>query len=187
MRFVGQVSLFLVLCFGLEAQEKPAFEFKSPVVRKSIFKEVGMTDREREDYASNLAIFTGNEIVRKKSNADSLAFARRAIALALHLSPRNKRAVILNFQLGKGVMPTTIDAQYSPKTLATLFVTRAEVLYQQKGEVNRLLARCLIDLAVTMDPRNEDAVYAYEMQKIDLGAVPWGPITDAPKPGIPNP
>ena len=187
MRLFGQVSLLLLFCLALEAQEKRNFEFESPVVRASIFKEVGMTEREKDNYASNLAIFTGNEIVRQKANADSLAFARKALALALHLSARNKRAVILNFQLDKGVMPKTIETQYSPKTLATLFVTRAEVLYQQNGEVNKLLARCLIDLAVTMDPRNEDAVYAFEMQKIDLGEVDWRPITDAPKPEIPNP
>lgn len=187
MRLFGQVSLFLVFCFVLEAQEKRAFEFKSPVVRESVFKEVGMTTRERDEYASSLAIFTGNEIIRRKASAESLAFARRALALALHLSSRNKRAVILNFQLGKGVMPKEAEVQYSPNTLATLFVTRADLLYQQKGDSNRLLARCLIDLAVTMDPRNEDAVYAYEMQKIDLGEVPWGPIVDTPKPEVPNP
>ena len=187
MRLLGQVPLFLLFCFALEAQEKRAFEFKAPIVRDSIFKEAGMNDREKDTYATNLAIFTANEIVRMKANQDSLGFARKALAVAMHLSPRNKRAVILKFQLEKGVMPTTLETQYGPKTLATLFVTRAEFLYQQKGNVNRLLARCLVDLAVTIDPRNEDAVYAYEMQKIDLGELPWGPITDAPKPVIPNP
>jgi len=187
MRLLGQVSLFFLLCFAVNGQEERTFEFKPPYVRESIFKEAGMNEREKETYATNLAIFTANEVVRKKANKDSLGFARKALALALHLSPRNKRAVVLKFQLEKGVMPATQQTKYSQKTLATLFVTRAEVLYQQKGEVNRLLARCFIDLAVTIDPRNEDAVYAYEMQKIDLGELAWGPITDAPKPVNSNP
>ena len=186
MRLFGQVSLFFLFCFALKAQEKRAFEFKAPIVRESIFREAGMNDREKDTYATNLAIYTANEIVRMKANQASLGFARKALALAMHLSPRNKRAVILKFQLERGVMPTILETQYSPKTLATLFVTRAEFLYQQKGNVNRLLARCLIDLAVTIDPRNEDAVYAYEIQKIDLGELAWGPIIDASKPVIPD-
>lgn len=89
--------------------------------------------------------------------------------------------MVLKHQLGKGILPKKVEMQYSPKTLASLFVTRAETLFEQKGEKNILLARALIDVAATADPMNEDAVYAFELQKIDYGAFPWEKFTDLPR------
>ena len=70
-----------------------------------------------------------------------------------------------------------MKAEYSRDTLAQLFIGRAEVLYQQKGDEDKLLARVLIDLAASIDPANEDAIYAFELQKIDHGEVPWKDFT----------
>jgi hypothetical protein len=36
-----------------------------------------------------------------------------------------------------------------------------------------------------MDPKNEDAVYASEMQRLDHGSVNWKSLTDV-KPGAPK-
>jgi len=72
--------------------------------------------------------------------------------------------MVTKFQLSKGTIPLPIKAKYSPATLAALLVTRAETLFQQKGDGNLLLARALIDLAVTIAPHNEDAIYAFELQ-----------------------
>ncbi len=63
----------------------------------------------------------------------------------------------------------------------------AEILFQQKGGQNRLLARALIDLAVTIDPHNEDAIYAFELQKIDYGELKWRQFTDVAGRKTPNP
>ena len=173
---------------GLFAQETPAFKFEAPVMRESAFKEgLGLLDRERDEYASNLAIFAGNSVAENKASAGSLAFARRALGLALHLSSRNRRAVVLKHQLSRGIIPQKVETEYSPKTLAGLFVTRAETLFEQKGETNQLLARALIDMAATIDPMNEDAVYAYELQKIDHGDLAWDQFTDLPKASASNP
>ncbi|MFT6178893.1 MAG: hypothetical protein ACI9NQ_000948 [Paracoccaceae bacterium] len=173
----------LALMGGLEAQEAvPAFEFKTPIVRESVFKEgLGLLDRERDEYAGAMAAFATNYVVAEKADQASLNFASKALALALHLSSRNKRAMVTKFQLGKGILPKLVESEYSPKTLAALFVMRAETLFEQKGEKNRLLARALIDLAVTIDPHNEDAIYAFELQKIDYGELKWEQFTDAPK------
>ena len=78
-------------------------------------------------------------------------------------------------------MPKRVESGYSPKTLAALFVARAETLFEQKGESNRLLARALVDLAVTIDPHNDDAIYAFELQKIDYGELDWSQFTEASK------
>jgi len=132
-----------------------------------------MLDRERDTYATSLAIYAGNKIASEQASQESLDFSRQVIALALHLSPRNRRAVVLNFQLEKGLMPETLEPKYSDKSLAHLFMMRAEQLFGQQGEANQLLSRYLISLAATIDPHNEDAVYAFQMQEIDKGAVSW--------------
>ena len=167
---------------GLLAENEPVvFEFKTPVVRESVFKEgVGLLDRERDEYAEAIATFVTNYVVTERASKESLSFARRALGLALHLSSRNKRAMVTKFQLGKGTLPKVVETEYSPKTLSALLVTRAETLFEQKGDQNRLLARALIDLAVTIDPHNDDAIYAYELQKIDYGELNWSQFTDPP-------
>ncbi len=183
-RFIGQVCLALTFLGSVSAQvvERKAFEFKAPVVHQSVFKNgLGLVDRERDEYAGALATFATNHVVSAKASKESLGFARKALGLALHLSSRNKRAMVTKFQLSKGTLPKTVETKYSPKTLAALFVTRAETLFEQKGDNNRLLARALIDLAVTIDPHNEDAIYAFELQKIDYGELNWSRFTEASK------
>lgn len=182
MRLIGQAYLGIVLSLGLMAQEEPSFKFEVPVMKESVFKEgLGLLDRERDEYASALASFAGNYVLEKKASPSSLEFARRALGLSIHLSSRNRRAMVLKHQLGKGIMPKKVEMPYSAKAMAALFVTRAEILFEQKGEKNILLARALIDVAATADPMNEDAVYAFELQKIDYGAFPWEKFTDLPK------
>jgi len=187
--FLRQACLLGLLVSSLSGQEStPKFEFEPPVIRESVFKEgLGLVDREREEYASAMATFATNHVFRKQGDKASLDFAKKALALALHLSSRNKRATVTKFQLSKGVLPKQVDPEYSPKALAALFVTRAEVLFEQKGEKNLLLARALIELAVTIDPHNEDAVYAYEVQKIDYGEFKWSPFIKPGKAKAVNP
>ena len=184
-REIGQLVFFTILTILGIAQDvaPPKFEFKPPVVRGSIFDDkLGLLDRERDEYAGAIANFVTNFVASKKADPDSLAFARKGLGLALHLSTRNKRAMVTKFQLSKGTVPRPVKTEYSPATLAALFVTRAETLFQQKGDDNRLLARALIDLAVTIDPHNEDAISAFVLQKIDYGEIRWSKFTDAPRP-----
>jgi hypothetical protein len=187
MRFIGQVWLGLLFCLGLFAQDDPAFEFDAPVMKESLFKEgLGLLDRERDEYATSLATFAANYVREHEANPESLDFSKRAIGLAMHLSSRNRKMMILKHQLSKGIMPQEVEAEYSPKTLAALFVTRAETLFEQKGVQNILLARALIDMAATVDPMNEDAVYAYELQKIDYGELDWKQFTEVTKVTVPT-
>ncbi|YCM44730.1 hypothetical protein V2O64_01685 [Verrucomicrobiaceae bacterium 227] len=179
MRLIGQVCLGLLLTLGLFAQDTPAFKFDAPAMKESVFKTgLGLLDRERDEYATSLATFAANYVVIHKANKTSLDFARRALGLAMHLSSRNRKMMVLKHQLGKGIMPQKVVSEYSPKTLAALFVARAETLFEQKGDPNILLARALIDVAATVDPLNEDAVYAYELQKIDYGELDWKQFTE---------
>jgi hypothetical protein len=64
--------------------------------------------------------------------------------------------------------------------LARLLLTRGQLLEKQAGEENKILARYFIQLAAEIDPKNEDAVYASEVQRLDHGALDWKLITDPP-------
>ena len=171
----------MVSC-GVADESAKTFLWAAPKVVVSVFTaDLGMIDSERDDYATNLATAASNHIAASKASPASLAEGRKIIALALQLSPRNKRAVVVNFQLAKGILPEVVESNYSPPVLARLILMRGQVLTQQGGAENLKLARYLTQLAAELDPKNEDAVYASEVQRLDHGTVDWAALTDAEK------
>lgn len=172
--------VLLMLALGASAkEEKKAFVWKAPKTGAGLFSDdLGMLDREREEYATNLAVHASNGVANSKASAASLEEARRLIALSLHLAPRNKRALVAKYQLERGVMPEVVESEYSPEVLARLLFTRGQILRQQGGEENLLLSRVFTELAAEMDSKNEDAVYASELQRLDHGRVEWLELTD---------
>ncbi len=179
---IGQVAIplaALLIASAVAAAEKAPFTWKEPRIGAGVFSDgLGMLDREREEYADNLAIHAVNEVARTKASAASLEKARRYLALSLHLAPRNKRALVANYQLSRGVVPEPVESDYSSEVLARLLFTRSQVLRQQKGPENVLLSRYFTELAAELDPRNEDAVYASELQRLDHGRLDWKMLTD---------
>ncbi|MEP4079771.1 hypothetical protein [Haloferula sp.] len=170
-----------MLSLGVSAAEKEkGFAWKAPKIGAGLFSEdLGLLDREREEYATNLAVHASNGVAKSKASAASLEEARRLIALSLQLSPRNKRALVTKYQLERGVVPESVPSEYSSEVLAQLLFTRGQILLQQGGEDNLLLSRVFTELAAEMDPKNEDAVYASELQRLDHGRVDWSELTDA--------
>jgi hypothetical protein len=61
-----------------------------------------------------------------------------------------------------------------------LLLARAQLLEKQGGDENRNLARLFALLAAGMDPKNEDAIYISEVQRLEHGEVDWKPVTDGP-------
>jgi hypothetical protein len=172
------VLLMLTLGLGAEEPEK-LFAWKSPETGVGLFSDdLGMLDREREEYATNLAVYATNGVAKAKASAASLDRARRLIALSLHLAPRNKRALVANYQLSRGVVPKIVPSEYGSEVLAQLLFTRGQILRQQGGDDNVLLSRIFTELAAEMDPKNEDAVYASELQRLDNARVDWSQLTD---------
>lgn len=169
----------LLLTFASAQSKEQRVEWTPVKVTKSLFpREMGMLDSEREEYADHLVGLAVNRI-REAPKADaSLVLARRMIALALHLSPRNKRAVVANFQLTKGIVPEAIAADLLPQSFSRLLFTRGQMLEKQGGEANLLLARYLYELATGLDPKNEDAIYLSELRRLELGDVKWAELTD---------
>jgi hypothetical protein len=180
VKVLWQASTILFIGTALLHAEAPpkSFNWDPPKVARSAFTpDLGMLGSEREEYATNLASIAINQVVIAKASPESLAEARRMLALALHLSPRNKRAVVVNFQLGKGIIPELSEGNYSPQVFARLILTRGQLLEKQGGDENKLLARYFIQLSANLDPKNEDAVYASELQRLDHGDLDWTPVT----------
>ena len=176
------VTLFSVSTVCGQSENSPtAFAYQSPIVEKVIFDDSVMLAQERHNYATNLAAYAANLVSVKKASKESLESARRILALALHLERRNKQAVVINFQLREGVIPEIKKGDYNPRTFARLLMTRAKLLLKSNNdnENERLLARCFIELAAHIDPRNEDAVFEYENQRLDSGDLDWRVLTDA--------
>jgi hypothetical protein len=175
-----QFPMFAVLALApLCMAEDPKFAWEPLQIKVSAFtRDLVMLDAERDEYATNLAAYAASTIATNGASLASVKQGRRILALALHLSPRNKQAVVIQFQLAKGIVPEKADGGYSPQVLARLLLTRGQLLLQQAEGENRVLARYLIQLAAEIDPRNEDAVYASEMIRLDTGSPDWTPITD---------
>ena len=182
-------AIVLSLCLPVLAAEEPAkFEWNPPKTGPGLFSEaLGMLDREREEYADNLTGYAANRVAAARASVASLAEARRLVALALHLSPRNRKALVLNFQLSRGLVPEALPGDYRPDVLASLLFTRGQVLKQQGGAENTLLARIFTELSAEMDPKNDDAVYASELHRLDQGAVDWSALTDVKPAAEPEP
>ncbi len=180
MRFWQVVGLWMVLVSFLGAEQGAStFAWDPPKAATPVFSpELGMLDTERDEYATNLAILSANSVAQAKASVASLGDARRMLGLALQLSPRNKRAVIVSFQLAKGLLPTVSDSLYEPKVFARLILTRGQLLEKTEVDENKRLARYFIQLAAELDPKNEDAVYASEMQRLDHGPADWAALTD---------
>lgn len=172
------------------AEEAPKpFNWPPPKTAPAGFsQELGLLDAEREEYATNLANHAANTVNAAKASPASLEEARRALGLALQLSPRNRRALVVSFQLSRGVLPEAVAGDYSPRVFARLILTRGRLLQKQGGTENLQVARFFTQLAAEIDPRNEDAVYASEVQRLDQGKLDWTPVTDAdatkPPPGL---
>jgi hypothetical protein len=192
MKGIWQAATVLALgMVCLHAAEKPSeFSIVVPKVVRSMFSpDLGMLDSERDEYSTNLAAYAANQVATAKASPKSLENARRFLALALHLSPRNKKALVVGFQLSKGIVPEVTEGNYTPQSFARLLLTRGQLLEKQGGDENKRLARLFIQLAAELDPRNEDAVYASEVHRLDQGEVDWSALTDPSekKPETPEP
>ena len=180
-----QVAAILLLSVplapGQAEKEAVPFEYRSPIVQKLAFRSDVMLAQERHSYATNLATYAANHVVTRMASKESLADARRILALAFHLERRNKQAMVVNFQLREGVLPEVKKGDYNSRTFARLLLSRARLLLKggEGEESERLLARCFIELAAHIDPRNEDAVFEYENQRIDEGEIDWRILTDS--------
>lgn len=182
----------MILAFGLPMvwadEGARTFAWIPLKIQVSAFsKDLGMLDAERDEYATNLANCAAMGISEAKASPAALDRAQRLLALALNLSPRNRRAVIVNFQLAKSLLPDPAKGDYSAPVLARLLLTRGQLLIKTDTQENRLLARMFFQISAELDPKNEDAVYASEVDRLDHGNVDWTFLTRQSAPPSPAP
>lgn len=157
-------------------------KYEKPTINQRLFgNELSMVNNERDEYATNLAAYAVKVVQERKADQKSLDLARQVLGLGLHLSPRNKKCVVVNAQLARGVIPDRVAADYEPEVFARLLLARGQLLEKHENEINTTLARYFIDLAATIDPRNEDAIYESELRRIDHGNLSWKLLIDAKK------
>ena len=175
MKNLWQFPILAVFSLAsLHAEEKPKFSWEPLEIKVSQFsQEIVMLDSERDEYATNLAAYAANEISQNGASMTSVNHGRKVLALAMQLSPRNRQALVTQFQLSKGIVPEKTEGDYSPQVFARLLFTRGQLLLQQKQAENTLLAHYLIQLAAEIDPRNDDAVYESELIRLDSGGPDW--------------
>ena len=173
------VLIFSVTLLAVNADDvaKPLAWVPLQIQFSAFSSDLGMLDAERQEYATNLANCAATGITQAKATPPSLEVARRLLTLALNLSPRNKRSIIVNFQLGKGLLPEVAKGDYSPQVLARLLLTRGQLLVKQESPENLMLARMFFQLAAELDSKNEEAVYASEVDRLDHGNVDWTVLT----------
>ncbi len=180
----GSILLVLLVLGGAglasAAESELQGKYTEPMINLRLFgDDLSMVNNERDEYATNLAAYAVKVILESSADQESLDGARRLLGLALHLSPRNKKCVVINAQLKRGVLPKKVVADYDFHVFARLLLTRGQLLERQKAGVNRQLARYFIELSASIDPRNEDAVYEAEIRRVDHGSIDWRQITDA--------
>ena len=177
-RFLAQVLIYLCLLTNAVAEpssdsEVDSISFESLVIKESIFGDFSMLSKERDDYATNITQLALIDAKANPADEKTMESVRRFLALSLHLSPRNRLSVVANHQLGKGIMPDSKDPEYSRSVFARLLLTRGELLKQQADEADNVVGYFFISLAAVLDPKNEDAVYASEIQKIEGKEPQW--------------
>lgn len=151
--------------------------YESLVVKRSVFGDFSMLAQERDEYATTLTRFALETAHADPTDEKTMSEVRRLIGFALNLSPRNRTAVVSNHQLGRGIFPEKKEADYSRSVFARLLLTRGRLLKEQKGAGDQFVGKCFIELAAELDPRNEDAVYESELQKLDTKEVDWSVFT----------
>ena len=174
--FLQACLCLMMVSLWASAQEK-AQQYRSPEVTVSRFsKELEMLDREREKLAKNIAIYAGNRVSRENRGKHSLAIARRLLGLSLHLAPKNSVASALDRRLSDGEIPAKEKTEYGNEIFSELLLNRGKDLRVGNRE-DALLSRCLIEIAVIVNPKNKAAVKALELQNIQHGAVDWTVFT----------
>lgn len=181
----GGMAVVSPVCGQGAVSPGPNARYIEPIAEPAVFKfdDLGMAEIERRQYAENLAAFALLAVAEKHADAEGkltgvpqerMDLARKLVGLALHLEPRSRTAVVANGRLKTGVVPKkSAEPSMTAGSFASLLVGRAEELRKAGGEENLHLAGCFLDLAVGLDPTNDNAIYAFETFKLDGHKANW--------------
>lgn len=166
-------SCVLMGCASLSGGELSG-KFSELAVRNPRFmNKVSMLQREQDEYAGYLAQYAAWRVAGANANEGVGQSARRALALALHLSPRNTLAGQLNKQLTMGRVPKDVRMEYTSDALARLLQVRAEILLESTDEEDVMLGRYFLHIAHEMDARSVGLNMLYREDLKKRGVLDW--------------
>lgn len=128
--------------------------YEKIVVKKAIFSDVAMTDLEKNLYAEYIAEYVADVLLSEGTTKEKILTARKCLLVAMHLSPKNKKAVQLNEGLIEEIIPKQVS-EFSADALTTLLIHRARLLKKEKGENNRELAFAFMEISSEMTPHHD--------------------------------
>ncbi|MGB8354577.1 MAG: S16 family serine protease [Chthoniobacteraceae bacterium] len=190
------VVISLSLLAALEMLLAPAAgaqdAYQEPNLAKPVFDvtKCSLTPEERARLATNLAVFVKN---MPDTTPNRMAFAEKALGIALLLDPENRTATIANGQLSHAQKLSKASPAADPALIATELQIKVRDLKKAGGADNLTVAGYLLELAFGINPTDEDVLYDMELLKRSGVKVDWSfagqPISSATPPpaSIPSP
>jgi hypothetical protein len=189
-RIIGTV-LWLAT-FSVPAQEPskkapPAGEgerkvFVRPLVPVALFtpEKTALLEPECERIASFLARYAAEKLTDDVLNGSATARARGRLLLtvSMHLQPMNPSAVHCGLRWLDGQRPSLPPPGEPLRVFSNFLLSAAQRQSDKPAPAREALARVLIRLAADLDPENEDAIYASELQDRDGKAPPLRELLD---------
>jgi hypothetical protein len=168
--------LGLAIIIGL-----PAFgqRYSSPNLTEKVFdiSKLSLSTVERMQLADELAAFARNGHV---TDPQHMSLARKALAIALRLDPVNKKAMVADMQMSRGLEVTGIDTKHPGLAFSGFLMSNVAKLKDGSDDV--VLRGYLVSMASEIDARNEDAIYQAALMKRKKETVDWVRLLDgAPK------
>lgn len=154
--FVVMVVLFCSVSAGFCGAGQLRVDYRAPEIGDAMFdRGVSMLGREQDEYATRLVANAVLLVRVGKGDGASLRRAERLMAVALHLSPKNKAAADVGKSLAAGKIPEQVRGDYYGKVFARLMMMRGQLLLDGGTDRDQILGRCFLSLAMEFDPGNK--------------------------------
>lgn len=150
--------------------------FVRPNVPSALFthEKTALLEPECERIASFLARYAAQHCTAAvlQGNAEARSRGRLFLTVSLHLQPLNASAVHCGQRWADGKAPSLAPPDENLRLFSTFLLSAARRQADKPGPARDALARILIRLAADLDPENEDAIFASEIQDRDGHAPP---------------
>ncbi len=145
--------------------------FVRPKVPAALFthEKTALLEPECERIASFLARYAAREYTAAVLRADvpARSHARLLLTVSLHLKPLNAPAVHCGQRWADGQSPNLPPPGENLRVFSNFLLSAAMRQTDKPARAREVLARILIRLAADLDPENEDAILASELQDRD--------------------
>lgn len=170
MHPLSRFFLLLALAAG-SALAAPTYH--EPKLDPPLFdvSKVALAPQDRTRIATNL----GSYVQRLGANPAQaqLDFAAQTLGFALWLDPENRSASILNSRLRRGLSVAAEGPFVDVKLISTDLHAQARAVKKVGGEDNDKVAGYLLELAVAINPENDDAAYDLSLFRRAGRAADW--------------